>query len=53
MLSPATAATNAITATSTMFSRPAPAYTAAATSTASPGTGMPKLSSSSRLPTAL
>jgi len=52
MLSPSTAAANAITATSTMFSRPVPAKTDAAISTASPGTGIPKFSSRSRPATA-
>jgi hypothetical protein len=52
ILSPTTAATNAITATATMFSRPVPASTEAAISTASPGTGRPKSSISSSPPTA-
>ncbi|WP_308401982.1 ATP-binding protein [Streptomyces shenzhenensis] len=46
------AATNAVTATATTFSCPAPAYTAAAISTVSPGTGTPKSSRKSRPPTA-
>ncbi len=46
MLSPTTAATNPTTPTATMLSCPEPAKMAPAMSTVSPGTGMPKSSTS-------
>ena len=52
MLSPSTAAANPTMPTANTFSRPEPAKTEAAMSTVSPGTGMPKSSTSTRARTA-
>ncbi len=52
MLSPATAAANAIAPTTITLSSPAPAYTPAAIRIVSPGAGMPKSSTKTTPPTA-
>jgi hypothetical protein len=52
MLSPMIAQIKAMTPTATTLSRPAPAYSAAAMRMVSPGTGMPKSSTSTRTATA-